>query len=377
MSVSAAGRPVLSITQQAINVFLGSKKNDGQIEGITYWQVANGYTAIALHDIWSNASTNADAVSKLIVRVERNTTDCINEMNDDSMWWSVCSLEMFDLTNNSDHLTTAEAIWKHVDAYVIPQAKYVIHGIDMEGGVLWSNKTNEVQVNAITTGLYSELSARLAGMQKDKGSAKKLLASAVNSFSWILRARFEQDEYLVYDHINLKTGQMINWTFTYNTGQAIAASVAIYEAMQGMPRDLVQNQTANTYLDLACSMASHSMTRDIWVNGNGTLTEAGAYPGTGKNKKKASEDDDAVGFKAILLRSLAKLYRVLLREHSHQNTQKQLVNFIKHQYTTLQDKDTSGEGQYGPWWDGPMDLPTSHSQLAALDVMAAIHAIGV
>ncbi|KAJ9611432.1 hypothetical protein H2200_004616 [Cladophialophora chaetospira] len=377
MSVSLLGDSILGATQEAMNVSLGSKRDDGQIEGLTYWQVANGYTAIALHDTWSNISTNAATVDELLAKVETNITNCINEMNDDSMWWSICSLEMLELTNETNHLATAEAIWEHVNSFVIPHGKYIINGIDMEGGVIWSNKTDEVEVNAITTGLYSELSARLSSLQEDESSHDQLLSSAVNSLSWILRAVFNQDEYLVFDHINLNTSQITNWTFTYNTGQAIAASIAVYDAMQGRPLDFIHSQTANAYLDLACNMANHSMTRDSWVNENGTLTEVGAYPGTGEDKKKAYENNDAIGFKAVLLRNLAKLYKALLRDNCHPHVQQQLVDFIKHQYQILQDKDTIGKGQYGPWWDGPMDLPTSHSQLAALDAMAAIHAVGL
>lgn len=375
MSVSLMGDSMLGVTQAAIDVFFGSKRDDGQVEGLWYWQVANGYTAIALHDTWSNTTTNVDILEELIVKVETNITDCINEMNDDTLWWSMCSLEMFNLTRGSNHLNTAEAIWEHVNHYVIPHGKYFVDGLDMEGGVIWSNKTDEVQVNTVTTGLYAELSARLANTQTDQNVRAALLSSAINSFSWILRVMFDQDDYVVFDHVDLKTSQIYKWTFTYNTGQAMAAALAIYNAMRGAPLDIIQSQTANAYLDLACNIASRAMTRDGWVDQNGTLTEPGAYPGTGDNKKQAYENNDAIGFKAVLLRNLAKLYQSLLRDDSHPDLQKQLAAFIEHQFQSLQDNDTNGKGQYGPWWDGPRDLATSHSQLAALDVMAAIYAV--
>ncbi|KIW69643.1 hypothetical protein PV04_05508 [Phialophora macrospora] len=382
ISVSLSEDSILNITQTAINVFLQSKRDDGLIRGLTYWQVANGYTAIALHDAWTNTTAFADQLDELIGKVETNQPDCVNDMNDDSMWWSICSLDMFDLTHQPKYLKMSEAIWEHVNGYVIPHGKYIINGVDMEGGVMWSNRTAETQVNAITTGLYAELSARLSRLRgdgDDEQSRRRLLASAIRSFSWILRATFDPHESLVLDHIDLQSHRAYNWTFTYNTGQAIAAAVAIYRAMRHATRlDLLQAQTATAtataYLDLACTMARTAMTRSAWVDGNGTLTEPGAYPGTGPNRKQAYENDDAVGFKAILLRSLAKLYRVLLRDGSYPDMQTRLLAFITQQYRSLQDRDTNGKGQYGPWWDGPMVLPTSHSQLAALDVMAAIHA---
>ncbi|KIW28646.1 uncharacterized protein PV07_08289 [Cladophialophora immunda] len=375
MSLVPEGNSTLSITQAAINVFLASQQDNGLISGLGYWQVANGYTAIALHDLWSGTLSYSGVLDELIGKVEVNNTNCINDMNDDSMWWAICSLEVFDLTAAPSHLTVAEAIWQHVNHFVIPAGKYIINGTDMGGGVIWSSKPNETQVNAVTTGLYAELSARLATQQADETGREKFLASAVNSFSWILRSRFDQDGYVVLDHVDLNTGESYNWTFTYNTGQAIAASVAIYNTLKAKHLDLIQSATTDAYLDLACNMASHAMNRSSWVDSNGTLTEPGAYPGTGPDKKPAWQNDDAVGFKAILLRSLAKLYRVLVRDNAHPEMQTQLVHFIQTQFQTLQLRDTNGKGQYGPWWDGPMDLPTSHSQMAALDVMAAIHAV--
>jgi predicted alpha-1,6-mannanase (GH76 family) len=377
MSISLNGDSILGITQTAIDVFLQSKRDDGLIQGLTYWQVANGYTAIALHDTWTNTTTFSDQLDELIGKVEANQPDCINDMNDDSMWWAICSLDMFELTHQPKYLNMSEAIWEHVSRYVIPHGKYVINGVDMEGGVMWSNKTAETQVNSITTGLYAELSARLSRFSQadDEHSRRRFLSSAIHSFSWILRAMFDPDEYIVLDHIDLQSHQTYNWTFTYTTGQTITASLAIYHAMRrDTGLDLIQAQTAAAYLDLACTLASTAMTRGAWVDGNGTLTEPGAYPGTGPSRKHAYENDDAVGFKAILLRSLARLYRVLLRDGSRPEMRTRLLAFITQQYQSLQDRDTNGKGQYGPWWDGPMDLPTSHSQLAALDVMAAIHA---
>jgi len=223
--------------------------------------------------------------------------------------------------------------------------------------------------------LFSELSARLASLQDDASSRQALLDFATYSLSWILRCRFVPDQFLVLDHIDLATGQTTDWTFTYNTGQAMAAATAIYDTLKRFPTDQVQFADPGGYLELACDMARNAMVRTSWIDGDGTLTERGAYPGTGPGQKQAWENSDAVGFKAVLLRSLAKLYKVLCRDGVDSDLQSKLVAFIEWQFQSLQERDTNGNGQYGPWWAGPMDLPTSHSQLAALDVMATIHAV--
>ncbi|KAK5031343.1 hypothetical protein LTS07_005078 [Exophiala sideris] len=374
LSLASSGGFPLNITQPAINVFLASKQDDnGQINGLTYWQVANGYTAVALHDTWSNTTSNVDVLDGLISTVEANQPDCINEMNDDSMWWSICLLEMYELTQNAQHLNVAETIWNHVQRYVVSPGRYNINGVDMAGVVMWTNKTNETQVNTIAAGLFSELSARLACQTESGPTSEGLLEYAEYTLKWILRCRFVQDEYLVLDHIDLATGQSFDWSFTYNTGQAIGASIATYNAMKLNGTDQTELQY---YLNLATNMAVNAMNRTSWIDSDGTLTERDAYPGTGSDPTPAYQDCDAVGFKAILLRNLTRLYILLKNQDLNTGLQAQIVTFVQWQFHSLLTRNCNGQDQYGPWWAGPVDLPTSHSQLAALDVMAAIHAVG-
>lgn len=49
--------------------------------------------------------------------------------------------------------------------------------------------------------------------------------------------------------------------------------------------------------------------------------------------------------------------------------------FILTNFNSLQERNTNGNGQYGPWWTGPFEAPTSHSQLPAMDVMAAVRLV--
>ncbi|KAJ9616137.1 hypothetical protein H2204_014081 [Knufia peltigerae] len=366
-----------NITQPAIDVFFGSKQDDGQIAGITWWQTANGYTAIALHDAWSHRSTNTGQLDELVSKVQNGTEDCINDYNDDSMWWAMGLLELYEVTQDVQHLTVVEAIWSHVVPYMISPGQIIINSVDMAGGVLWTDLSNETQVNSITTGLFSELSARLSTQTEDAYARNLLLEYAILSMDWIYRCRYIADDFLVLDHIDIQTGETFDANYTYNTGQAIAASIAIYDAVG-------KNDTAGSssssavmqmYLDQACLMAMYSMNRTNWVDRDGTLTERDAYPRLGGDPLSAWQDDDAVGFKAILLRNLVKLYKILKRDGIDVGLQDEIVEFVQHQFWSLQDRDTNGHGQYGPWWAGPMDVVTSHSQLAALDVMAAIHAV--
>ena len=346
-------------------MFLLSKQDNGEISGIGYWQTANGYTAMALHDVWSNTNRNRRVLEDQIVRLSHFHPNLINEFNDDTLWWGVCCMSMYELTSSPHFLDIAIAIWNHVSRSMVQPGRHNVNNMDMGGGVFWTTKPDEDALNAITTGLFSELSALLAtfpqGHHPRLPSHNALLSSARGSLDWITRCRYRSHDAIVTDTIKLRTSECVDWTFTYNTGQLLAACAATYTAT----RD-------HQYISLATSLARASMTRDGWVD-NGVLTEAGAY---GPERHKAHENNDAVGFKSVLIRALAKFYIVLRRFDLDSELAGQIADFVRGNYRAVMERDTNGRNQYGPWWGGPMDLPTSHSQMAVLDVFAAVVAVG-
>ena len=362
--------------QRAIDVFFASRSDDGLIHGLKYWQVPNGYTAVALYDLWSHSCHNTESLISQMSKAMKTYQDYVNEYNDDSMWWALCCVETYKLGKHDFCLSAARRILQHVNKYVITaDQKIVVGGSDMAGAVLWTSKPGETQVNAITTGLFAELSARMAVLDHSEPHRQIWLDKAQHSLFWILQNRFLDDEQLVLDTIDLATGEKKDWSFTYNTAQALAAALAIYEAMKSHNWTSPSSEAALQYLKLACNMAEPAMTRKAWVDEDSTLVERGAYPGTGSHPKSALENDDAVGFKSILIRSLAKLYQVLRREGKEPAIQLKIAEFIKWQFQSLYHRDSNNDVQFGPWWAGPMDTPTSHSQMAALDVLAAVCAV--
>ncbi|RMZ84392.1 hypothetical protein DV738_g631, partial [Chaetothyriales sp. CBS 135597] len=306
--------PELDITRQAIEVFLAARNDNGSIAGIGYWQVANGYTAIVLHELWSVAQKQqtpaptpspslpnfVSVVQESFEQIESTQPGFINEYNDDSMWWAMANLELFTLTNEAVYLEAAYRIWSHVKQYRLSKGEVIFRGMDMEGAVYWTTRDNETQLNTITTGLFAELSARLAGFctGPDYDTAREqddMISLAQGSLAWILRCRFDPQR-------NLK-----DWTFTYTTGQTIAASVAIHKALVASPSRGGEGKDAD-FLALACDLAQSAMHRHhdpAWVDLDGTLSSA-EYPG---QDNSPWDNNDAVGFKSILLRSLAKLRR--------------------------------------------------------------------
>ncbi|THY98611.1 hypothetical protein D6C92_02774 [Aureobasidium pullulans] len=270
------------------------------------------------------------------------------------------------------YVDNAVKIWQHVRRSMLSPGQAKVRDMDMAGAVMWTTRPNEDQVNAISTGLFSELSARLALLQKPGRETAEMLDAAEKSFAWIERCRYRSNECIVLDTIKLKSQECVDWTFTYCTGQAIAAATAIFATLSFGQQGSQCNKSPHEYLSLACNMARKAICRNGWVEKDGILTEAGAY---GKGNHEPWKNDDAVGFKSVLLRSLAKLLKVLRDTNQEPDLQYQLTKFIKKQFDSSQKNNTNGNNQYGPWWAGPMEMPTSHSQMAALDIMAAIHLV--
>ncbi|KAK4504858.1 hypothetical protein PRZ48_002821 [Zasmidium cellare] len=350
------------ITQRSVDVYFMSKRPNGEMGGIGWWQSANGYTAIALHDLYASSKQNYEALSTALRDCEKGKSGFFNEFNDDTLWWGLCCLHVYEIGGDSWFLEKAKGVWRHVRDVggVCRRGEAKFRGVDMEGAVYWKTDQDCEQINSISTGLFAELSVRLALVERRTSSKRSLLGS----FFWRKDAsihEYRADDAIVLDNILLKQQIAQDWTFTYTTGVAIGVCALLYE----MTRE-------DECLTLACTMATKAMTRSSWVEDNGVLTEHGAY---GKGNHEPSQNSDAVGFKAVLMRHLATLYGVVRRTACVERQACEMADLIKtFVNVNLQsqlERNTNGNGQYGPWWNGPFEMPTSHSQMAVLDVMAA------
>jgi len=369
---------VRSVAQRAIDVALISQKQDGEIGGIGWWQSANAYTAIALHDIYSGSKQNYKTLAAALKKCEGRHSDFSqNEYNDDVLWWGICCVHVYNINRDHWFLEKAKQIWRRVeDGYVCGRGQASFNGNDMEGACYWTTKHGEQQVNAITSGLFAELSLRLAALgqepeekthswkklfKKAPATAGEYIRTARCSLEWILHCRYRAEDCIVLDHILLREQKAEDWTFTYTTGVTIGVCALLFRAT-----------SESQYLTFASNMAQKAMRRSSWVEENGVLTESGAY---GKDNKEPNQNDDAVGFKAVLIRHLATLYNTIVECDTPTPEAAAVLplikTFVNINFQSQQDRNTNGQGQYGPWWNGPFDMPTSHSQMAVLDVMAA------
>ncbi|KAI9731207.1 MAG: hypothetical protein M1834_005400 [Cirrosporium novae-zelandiae] len=435
------------ITTLAIKTYLLSQNpQTGQISGIGNWQIANGYTAICLHDRYSGTRTFEDAITAALQVYGSKCNGngkkigfVRNEFNDDALWWGCCLVAAWRAygDRNGDvgrgWIENARGIQRMLveGGFWVEKSRFSVGDMDMEGGVFWTRRPEESALNSITTGLFAQLTADLARIEMELGigadgcvgsaaaaegqavvpeSERKMQTKTSHSFfnklqqvfhsqpdthdkastaplpqldihlastslAWIIRCRLHPTKNLITDTINIHTHNLIDWTFTYTTGQTIGACVALSKLA---PTPTSHPRTY--YLSLATDLAITAMQQTKqppWVTPAGILTEQTAY---GPTNHRADQNNDAVGFKSILIRQLAALYEVLDPTFTdHENDAMEaarirclLRTFINTQFLELQRVNVNSVGQYGPWWAGPFDTPTSHSQMAVLDVMAAV-----
>lgn len=361
------------IVQQAFDVLLRLRDHDGRIQGIGWWQLANAYTAMALMEVWSGRRRhNYETLDGIFRQCERShrRSDFINEFIDDTLWWAMCCMHMYSIASDDWYLQRAKVIWRHIrdSGRVCRRGQVLFSGDDMEGAVYWTTRPGESHINAISTSLYAELSARLALVENSKVAeaqngvdhvpVDEYIETARCCLGWLLRCRYRPREGTVLDHIDLRTQKTVDWTFTYNTGVTLGVCALLYEATGEVE-----------YMTLACHMAQKAMTRRQWVADNGVLIEHG------RKNHDPLKNNDAVGFKSVLVRQLALLYSLISRTGCQLPTAVRTRGMIKSSvninFTSQLERNTDGQGHYGPWWNGPFEAPTPHSQMAVLDVMSA------
>ena len=227
----------------------------------------------------------------------------------------------------------------------------------MAGGVFWrSQPPHGDHLNAISTGLFAELSVRLALIEDTTAldsdtPAECYIEACRRSLGWILRCRYLAAEGLVLDHLELDAQRAVAWKFTYNTAVVLGTCALLYEATR-----------EDDYLVLSCHMARRAMARRLWVDENGILTEPSAY---GRGKHDPLINSDGIGFKSVLIRQLGTLYDVLRRTNCRsvhpQKMAGEIKRFTNNHLRIQMHYNKDDNGHYGPWWAGESCSPLAES----------------
>ncbi|KAK7046403.1 glycoside hydrolase family 76 protein [Favolaschia claudopus] len=347
----------ISIAQNAINQMTPQlNSGTGEFNGIGYWQSGNVWSVLANQDRFAGTTTNRDlVVNNLNLVFSRWPHYDQNGYNDDAMWWAQAALYAYRAYGNSDLLSHAMDVWDHVTGYVITPAQAssgrnpnknfgiqsTCNGATMAGAVFWRPTTDDTSINSITTGLYLTLSAFLAEYTQDS----KYTSAAIQSAEWMRSHQIRSDNLLLDSILATDCSRSPdNWIFTYNSGKYIEG-LSVLGAITG----------DSQWTSLMINILNSAVKTNVWEGSDGIITE-GASP---------NENNDAVGFKSVLIRALAEAWT---RNANNGPLTTLIHSYGDVQYNALLDLAATGN-TYSSSWPGPPQGFTSWGQMAALDVL--------
>ncbi len=261
-------------------------------------------------------------------------TDFRNEYLDDSAWWGIAWLKMYDRTRAPKYLATARAIHAHMAAAWRP---------DKDGGIMWCLDEDKLKANAITNSLFTILSARL--YQRTREPA--YLQWAQRDLDW-LHAKALYDGTGIVDVPGHKGDY-----WTYNQGTYIGALTALFQATGDAK-----------YLDEAVTVTGTVLTRAGLVTADGVLVE-----------KLGVKGWDPGLFKGVCVRYLAQFRDVLTAHKLHPETAQQIDRCLRASAASLLRLGPGPDGQYPiEWHDGAKDTTTRNfnTQTAAIALLVAL-----
>ncbi|KAG1775154.1 endo-1,6-alpha-mannosidase [Suillus placidus] len=351
----------VSIAQNCINTLTAVlDTGTGSFSGLGYWQNANVLSAMANLDYFTKSTTNQQAVTGSL-----NAAFSLYADYDQYGWWATAAYYGYRAYGNLNLLNHAIATWQHVSNYVItasdassgkqPNKDFPIEGScdgeTMVGGVFWRPLNDDTSVNSITTG-YGLIFLFLKCAHLVRESLYIHLHPCCNSANFIKATNMNSGD-LVLDTINAQdcTRSSSSWLFTYNSGKYI----------EGL--SVLAFVTGNTsWTSLMLEVVAAATKAPAWEGSDGIITEGA----------DVTEDNDGVGFKAVLIRGLAEAWSC--------NTGNTALRTLIRSYTDVQynalldlaSNSSSGSTWYSPAWEGPG--PTSFipwGQLAAVDVLVS------
>ena len=258
-------------------------------------------------------------------------SDFQNEYLDDSGWWAVTWLKMYDRTHAAKYLTTARTIHAHMAKNWRPEKG---------GGIVWCEDEDKQRPNAITNTLFMILSARLYERTKEPA----FLDWAGKTLAWFR-------ETALYDGVAVvdapgHTGDY----WSYNQGAFIGGQTALFLATG-----------REEYLEEAVKITKTVLHDSGLILPNGVIVE------------KLGTSGDACLFKGIFVRYLAQLRSVLQTRKSHLEIVAEIDRCIHSSAKAIIENGPGADGLYpAEWHQGAADTTTNfNTQVSALTALVA------
>ncbi|KAH8691183.1 glycoside hydrolase [Talaromyces proteolyticus] len=259
------------------------------------------------------------------------------DSTDDTGWWSLASVRMFDLTGDQQYLTYA----KEDEAYM-----YSFWSNDTcQGGIIWDIPSRSYK-NAISNELYLKLAASLHN--RIPGDTF-YLSRAKQSWTWFKNSGMINGDNLINDGLSEASNGICSnnggQTWTYNQGVILGGLAELYKAT----RDRSLLETARRIAD--------AVTTSAFLSPNGILTEP--------CEADDSCGSDAPAFKGIFVRNLDELQDVLPGNPYRKYLDVQTTSAYN------LDRNSSTGNLYGLKWAGPFDEIEIARQTSAVSLLVA------
>ena len=260
-------------------------------------------------------------------------SDFQNEYLDDSGWWGITWLKMFDRTRAPKYLATARTIHTHMAKNWNPEKG---------GGILWCEDVDKQRPNAITNSLFLILSARLYQRTHEEA----YLAWAEKTLEWI-GSKSLYDGTAVVDAPGHKGDY-----WSYNQGAFIGGLTALHEATG-----------RQEYLEKAVKVTDSVLKRSGLVLPSGVIIE------------KLGAGGDACLFKGVFVRYLAQIRDVLRKQNLHPDTARDIERGIGSSIESFLRHSIGADELFSAeWHEGAKDRRTNfNTQVSALVALVAMN----
>lgn len=278
---------------------------------------------------WQRRTSQASGASG---EDDKSYTEFRNEYLDDSGWWGIAWLKMYDRTHEAKYLETAKAIHKHMAKNWKPEK---------EGGVVWCEDADKQRPNSITNSLFVILSARLYARTQQ-----------AEDLDWAQKGLAWMHEKKVYDGTGVVDAPGHHGDYwSYNQGAFIGGLLSLFEATGKVE-----------YLDEASQTADGVLVRAGLVLPSGVFVE-----------KLGTKGWDPGLFKGIMVRYLGQLRDLLKARGLHAETMERIDRCLQASAASIEDHTIGADGEFTvDWQDGGKDKAVNfNSQTSGIIALVA------
>ncbi len=309
-------------------------RETGRWPDVNWWQSANAVTALIGYMQKTGSRAYLPLVKDSFAKnLSYEFGGFRSDSTDDTAWWALALIDMYDLTHDRSYLDLAEDDATYIEAY----------WDDVCGGGVWWD-IGKTYKNAISNELYLKLTASL---HNHIPGDTLYLARANRAWQWLQSSGMINAEHLVNDGLHIgKQGCANNdgTTFTYNQGVILDGLTELAIAT----RDEHLLTTAGDIAKAAVTSAN--------LSPGGILTEP-------CEAAKAC-DNDGTSFKGIFVRNLGQL-DAALADHPYRG-------YLAAQAASVLARNRDGDAVYGLHWAGPFDTSGTGRQHSVVDLLTAL-----